>query len=258
MRGASGAHVSVHPDAATKVACDGPVRERLRAQYDWLAAHKHAPLVRVRAWEENGYGMELLEDWKRPFVPGRLVAPMERLWFFKPEVELDVVAHSEWAESKLRVLDHLNATGHALPFNTGYVRSLKTYVMSMERYLHRHLTHGDATRVNTMCRRIGDRWTSVLIDPIPATPACADVWAFDVSTMVISLLGFEHIVYDWEPPSDDDHRWLTSLLMRCNPVELECVRYMSVVQVARRIPYFPTEVWNELIYLARTALLLRP
>lgn len=266
MQGASGAHVTINGSNATKSAADDTVRERLRAQYDWLRDHHTAPVVQVHGWSRtrDGYDMEILYDWGQPYAPARLIAPAEKLWSRPAEVELDVDAHSDWVAEKLNQGDEYD--GFARVSETAF--DLRRYVMGRAQYLTPRLTHGDLTRVNTMQRhrvhvsRIqGVTFPgveSVLIDPIPATPACADIWAFDVSKLFVSLLGYEHVAYGWPPPDTCDRLWITSIMMRMNPVEIECVRYMAVVQIARMLPYHPKEMHDGLIAIANQAVRLRP
>jgi len=250
MRGASGACVTVDGSVATKIAPKGPARERLRAQHEWLRDHKTAPVVRAGMWVDDGYDMEVLHDWSQPYFASRLIAPAEKLWSFRAELLCDPIEHQRWVTEKI-----LSAPEPFINTFVSDVISKFEYVAPRMRHLTRCLTHGDLTRSNTM-ERFG---VSVLIDPIPATPACADIWVFDVSTVLISLLGLEHVCYGWPPPDATDLLWASALLMRMNPVELECVRYMGVVQIARRLPYFPEVVKHDgLINIARQVLHIRP
>jgi len=256
MRGVSGAHVTISGSVATKAAPAGPTRERLHAQCHWLREHHTAPVVQVNRKVVGGYDMEVLHEWGHiPFPAARLIAPAEKLWSRPAEVELDLDAHQDWVNTKFNVANEYVGIWHLIE----EACDLWAYVRNRTQHLTRCLTHGDLTRVNTMARHAPNgRVDSVLIDPIPATPACADVWVFDVSKMFVSLLGYEHVAYGWSPPDVCDRLWISELMMRMNPVEVECVRYMGVVQVARMLPYHPEEMHDGLTDIARQALRLRP
>jgi hypothetical protein len=249
MQGASGARVVIQERSVLKTA-SGSVLERLRAQYYWLKNHKTLPVVQVHNIADCGYGMERLCEHARPYAACNLIAPAEKLWTHAAEVELETLHHLKWVRQKMEATPVEFREWFMFP-----VMDRRDYVIDRQKHLRRCLTHGDLTRVNTMRR---DDSPSVLIDPIPATTSCADVWAFDVSKIVVSLLGYEHIVFGWDAPNDDDHLWLNTLLMRCNPVELECVRYMTVVQIARMLPYHAREAHDGLISIADQAICLRP
>lgn len=248
MQGRSGATVQVGPTTAQKRASDPVVQSRLFAQGNWIANHRAAWNVRYRETLTDGYVMERLYEWETP--PGEFVKTAHHLWAHPAEVKLDVAAHCEYVHNKLLV------PGWSFNRFREEVMDKLRYVMHREERLTRCLTHGDLTRSNVMSEVT--RKYGITIDPIPATTAVADVKAFDMSTMVISLLGLEHVQYGWPQPSSHEMLHLSGLLWELNHVELECVRYMSVVQIARRLPYHPEEMHADLREIARQALCIRP
>jgi hypothetical protein len=248
MPGRSGATVKVTGEVAHKSATDPAAQSRLFAQMQWLRLHKASWVVRVHEPTLNGYTMERLYSWEPP--PGAFNKVAHKVWSQPAEVDLDLSAHCKYVYDK--VTSELPQKGWG--FRQEVMEKMQ-YVMHHDERLTRCLTHGDLTRSNVM--RTHDNWP-VVIDPIPATPAVADIKAFDVSTAVISLLGLEHVQFGWPEPTSLDMLHLSGMLWEMNHVELECVRYMSVVQIARRLPYHPEEMHDDLIEIARQALRIRP
>lgn len=246
MHGASGARVQL-TDVATKTSDDPAVLGRLRDQYRWLKAQRTGRTVRVIRQVWRGYTMERLQEYGDASNPRRLNEPIRAIWSQPAHVELDTWEHAAYVVSRLQQRLHDDVL-------VKQCLDLLDYVMSRQEFLTRCLTHGDITRANLL-HRYG---TPVLIDPIPATPALADIKAFDVSKIVISILGYERIAQEWRDTTRDDREWLSALLLELNYVEIECVRYMSVVQIARLLPYHPQHMWDDFIDIAHQAVHLRP
>lgn len=228
----SGASVTV-----LKTAPEGPVRDRLFAQYDWCAKHRDDQgIVNVVRKHEDGYEMELLRARPNDLSARDVIEVLNRnVWgTLPPPNAFDEEKHLAYLTS--------------LPFGTTLADTARTLTPYDDSVWCD--THGDPTFENVMRRA----HTLVLTDPLPDRVLSGElpsVRALDLGKVLQSVIGYEYVksgtvgsIHGLEFSS-----WTWDVVRRFFSVkEMHLAEFFLCVHVARLIPYQPdsqVDLWEQ-------------
>lgn len=228
----SGAMIVVSDDGVFKYGPEGPVGDRVRAQYEWLVQHQDCDGFFPRVMAESGptwYVMERLEVQR--FTSGNLVDIVDFL--------LESLSHYVWQNSPQNVyewndhityvLDRLDAAQVHPALRDGFFRLASSFDLKRFQQVD---THGDPTIDNLLVRGNSD---IVITDPIPAYSVMPGVVPSDLGKILQSLYGFEYIKGTHDTPYD--LRAIEHLLSRLDDELRRAAMYFCAVHYLRLIPY---------------------
>lgn len=233
IRGTSGAVVSLMSGIAAKTASEGPPRDRLKLQSEFMRRVGTDVFPRVHSSTPGGYMMERLEPLE--WTPERRVGGVF-------QEATDLLNAYVWGRTRIRPLSAVLRRPHA-----EYVKSLaERWVPSVAEWFEQSLEaiaylavtvtddiHGDPTCDNMLQREDG---SLALIDPIPADDRIPALKAADLGKMLQSAGGYERVKYGDYPLDPDTH---DRVLDGVSPADAVAARYFHAVHLLRLIPYQP-------------------